>query len=82
MMILKCWILSLVFNVFLSYLQVYPNARKQIYVPPQRIIHFDLKGAPPKVSYMKQVFALVKKLGATGLLLEWEDMFPWRGKIT
>lgn len=56
-------------------------SRKQIYVPPQRVVHFDLKGAPPKVSYIKQVLDLVKHLGATGVLLEWEDMFPYKGVI-
>ena len=35
----------------------------------QRIVHLDLKGAAPKVSYLEQLFPLFKTLGATGLLI-------------
>lgn len=49
------------------------------YVPKKRLIHLDLKGAPPKISYLKKILKLSKDLGATGVLLEWEDMFPWSG---
>uniref|UniRef100_A0A915PRA5 beta-N-acetylhexosaminidase n=1 Tax=Setaria digitata TaxID=48799 RepID=A0A915PRA5_9BILA len=44
-----------------------------------RIIHFDLKGAAPKISYLKEVLKLIKMNGATGILLEWEDTFPFSG---
>ncbi|KZC10980.1 PREDICTED: hexosaminidase D-like [Dufourea novaeangliae] len=46
-----------------------------------KIVHLDLKGAPPKVSYYKYLLKLLKKLGATGILIEYEDMFPFEGKI-
>lgn len=39
------------------------------YIPKHRIVHFDLKGAPPTVAYMKKVISLSKTVGATGLLL-------------
>ncbi|GMT11354.1 hypothetical protein PFISCL1PPCAC_2651 [Pristionchus fissidentatus] len=45
------------------------------------IVHFDLKGAPPKISYFLQLLDLVAKSGATGILLEWEDMFPYEGRL-
>ena len=53
---------------------------KPLYIPPQRIVHLDLKGAPPSISYLKKVLAMSKGLGATGVLVEWEDMFPWSGR--
>uniref|UniRef100_A0A1B6C721 beta-N-acetylhexosaminidase n=1 Tax=Clastoptera arizonana TaxID=38151 RepID=A0A1B6C721_9HEMI len=55
---------------------------KNTYVPPQRLVHLDLKGAPPKISYLKRVFTLSREMGATGVLLEWEDMFPWTGVLS
>lgn len=39
------------------------------YIPKQRIVHFDLKGAAPKVGFFRRVFTLIKNLGATGVLL-------------
>ena len=47
----------------------------------RRIVHLDLKGAPPKVSYLKSLFPFLNMLGATGLLIEYEDMFPYWGKL-
>ncbi|XP_056392857.1 hexosaminidase D-like isoform X2 [Hyla sarda] len=46
-----------------------------------KLVHLDLKGAPPKVSYYEQVFPLFSKLGANGLLIEYEDMFPFTGEL-
>ncbi|XP_077130630.1 hexosaminidase D-like isoform X2 [Ranitomeya variabilis] len=47
-----------------------------------KLVHLDLKGAPPKVSYYEQMFPLLSKLGANGLLIEYEDMFPFSGELS
>lgn len=46
-----------------------------------KIVHLDLKGAPPVVDYYSELLGLLNKLGATGILLEYEDMFPFHGEI-
>ncbi|CAG0915239.1 unnamed protein product [Notodromas monacha] len=50
-------------------------------VPESRIVHFDLKGAAPKVNYLKSIMSLARKHGATGVLMEWEDMLPFSGRL-
>ncbi|KAL0841578.1 hypothetical protein ABMA28_015237 [Loxostege sticticalis] len=47
----------------------------------QRIVHLDLKGAPPKVEYLEKVLLCIKSWGATGVLLEWEDTFPYTTEL-
>ncbi|XP_043484727.1 hexosaminidase D-like [Leptopilina heterotoma] len=47
-----------------------------------RLVHIDLKGAPPRVSYFEKLFPLLRSWGATGLLLEWEDTFPYNRELS
>ncbi|KAM6194080.1 LOW QUALITY PROTEIN: hexosaminidase D [Sarcoramphus papa] len=49
--------------------------------PRRRLVHLDLKGAPPRASYLAEVLPLLRALGATGLLLEYEDTFPYAGPL-
>ncbi|XP_039754573.1 hexosaminidase D-like [Pararge aegeria] len=45
------------------------------------IVHLDLKGAPLKIAFLERVLSSIKKWGATGILIEWEDSFPYTGVI-
>jgi hypothetical protein len=47
----------------------------------ERIVHIDLKGAPPKITYFDSFIPLLKENGATGILLEYEDTFPFQGNL-
>uniref|UniRef100_T1IV42 beta-N-acetylhexosaminidase n=1 Tax=Strigamia maritima TaxID=126957 RepID=T1IV42_STRMM len=51
------------------------------FVPRRRLVHLDLKGAPPKIVYLEKLMPILKGLGATGLLIEYEDMFPYDGPL-
>lgn len=46
-----------------------------------RIFHIDLKGAAPKLDYLLKLIPFIKKIGATGILIEYEDMFPFTGEF-
>ncbi|CAF1210528.1 unnamed protein product [Adineta ricciae] len=46
-----------------------------------RFVHLDLKGAAPKLTYFQKLFPYLRKLGANGLLIEYEDMFPFTDRL-
>ncbi|BES98736.1 Glycosyl hydrolase family 20, catalytic domain [Nesidiocoris tenuis] len=54
----------------------------RLVVGPNRLVHLDLKRAPLKVDYLEKLFPQLKNWGATGLLIEWEDTFPYQGELT
>jgi hexosaminidase len=58
-----------------------PTSPPVPYIPQQRLVHLDLKGAPPTMEFLRKVLVMAQGLGATGVLLEWEDMFPWTGRL-
>ncbi|CAI4227965.1 unnamed protein product [Auanema sp. JU1783] len=51
------------------------------FIPQRRVIHLDLKGAPYKPEFFTELFYFFKRIHATGILIEWEDMFPYTGVL-
>ncbi|XP_058476297.1 hexosaminidase D [Solea solea] len=47
----------------------------------KKLVHLDLKGAPPTSKYLHQLIELFSQLGVDGLLMEYEDMFPYEGEL-
>lgn len=45
------------------------------------VVHLDLKGMPPKLSYLKSLLETLKRNGVNGLLMEYEDTFPYEGTL-
>jgi len=46
-----------------------------------RVVHLDLKGAPPKIGFLLKIVPLLRQWGATGLLVEYEDTFPFKNEL-
>uniref|UniRef100_A0A8C7N5A2 beta-N-acetylhexosaminidase n=1 Tax=Oncorhynchus kisutch TaxID=8019 RepID=A0A8C7N5A2_ONCKI len=47
----------------------------------KKLVHLDLKGAPPRIDYLHKLIGLFSGLGADGILVEYEDMFPYEGEL-
>ncbi|XP_030610701.1 hexosaminidase D [Archocentrus centrarchus] len=47
----------------------------------KKLVHLDLKGAPPRVEYLHRLIELFSELDVDGLLVEYEDMFPYEGEL-
>ena len=48
---------------------------------PHYFLPLDLKGAPPLLSYLRSLLPLLARSGATHLLVEYEDSFPFWGPL-
>ncbi|PFX31648.1 Hexosaminidase D [Stylophora pistillata] len=46
-----------------------------------KLVHLDLGGAPPNMTYLLQLLPYFVKWGATGLLIEYSDTFPYNGQL-
>lgn len=46
-----------------------------------KLVHLDLKGSPPKLNYLKELIPFMKKSGATGVIIEYEDFFPYKDDL-
>lgn len=71
---------------YLSHIRLLFNSRKiQISNTPvdlpNVVVHLDFKGMPPKLSYLKSLLPKLHGLGVTGFLVEYEDMFPYEGRL-
>ncbi|KAG1655346.1 Hexosaminidase D [Nymphon striatum] len=51
------------------------------YVPKYRVVHLDLKGAPPTLEYLEKILPIIQNAGGNTILMEYEDMFPFWGKL-
>ncbi|XP_038066978.1 hexosaminidase D-like [Patiria miniata] len=59
------------------------NKPVEVPLPSQyhRLVHLDLKRAPLKMEFLTKLIVKLKEWGATGLLVEYEDTFPYTGEL-
>lgn len=46
-----------------------------------KLVHLDLKGSPPKLNYLKNLIKYFKTININGILIEYEDMFPYDNNL-
>lgn len=61
---------------------VYGRTDRPNYIPKQRVVHFDLKGAPLLMPMLKTLIPWLAAHGATAILLEYEDVFPLHSSLS
>lgn len=54
---------------------------KRTMLSMDRLVHLDLKGSPPKLTYLREFIPYAKSVGATGVILEYEDFFPYANDL-
>ena len=47
-----------------------------------KYVHIDMKGGPPTLTYLLELLEIMSEWGAEGVVVEWEDMFPWSGDLS
>ncbi|XGW17657.1 hypothetical protein V3C99_002335 [Haemonchus contortus] len=52
------------------------------FIPNRRIVHLDLKGGAFRPEFFTEIFYYLNRIKATGILIEWEDMFPYTGNLS
>ncbi|PIO55871.1 hypothetical protein TELCIR_22738, partial [Teladorsagia circumcincta] len=52
------------------------------FIPHRRIVHLDLKGGAFRPEFFTEIFYYLNRIKATGILIEWEDMFPYTGNLS
>ena len=76
----NAWSANYKYNTFGE--PVYGKTNRPNYIPKERVVHFDLKGAPPKMSTIINLIPWLSQHGATMVLLEYEEMFPFHGSLS
>ncbi|CAJ0584162.1 unnamed protein product, partial [Mesorhabditis spiculigera] len=61
-------------------LKAYPRHDGALF--PEIIVHLDLKGAAMKMAAYRELFPVLGAYGATGVLVEYEDMFPYSDELS
>ena len=68
-------------NIFADATSVLHEDNVQQISRMHRLVHLDLKGSPPKLAYLKEFLPYIKSAGATGLIIEYDDYFPYSNDL-
>lgn len=68
-------------NIMIEQSEVSNNVEKVVF-KGKKFVHLDLKGAAPKISYYEYLFPLLAKSGVSGVVIEYEDTFPFYGSLS